>query len=157
MEEIYASQHWAPPNNPGPFILETRQNAVGSGTPPYNNGLPPVNIAFIYACYTGEDNAMAIGFLWPYYFYNATNQAELGWPLIFLRETRANRTSNAFWGALKDGLTAVEARQEAVDEYLGYHEEHPEYYLRCWGDFHARLNGVYTGSSYLPPTFWYDY
>jgi len=157
-ERIYPTVEHAPDENPdfGPFILDTRQAAVGSGTPPYNSGIPPINIAFIYSCCTGTYNDIAAALLWPYYFYSAVDQAKLGWR-IEAEIVKINVASTAFWGALADTLTAVQARQITVDEYLGYHEPNPESYLACWGDFYARLYGVYTGSNYLPPTIWYDY
>jgi hypothetical protein len=158
-ERIYPTEDRAPNNNNpdvSPFILDTRQAAVGAGIPPYNNGIPPINIAFLYSCCTGQDNDMAMAFLWPYYFYSAVDQAKLGWRIMADIE-KINVASTAFWEALAGTHTAVQARQITVDEYLGYHEPNPESFLACYGDFYARLYGVYTGSNYLPPTIWYDY
>lgn len=152
-EYIYAAQQYG---QPGPYILDTRINGVGTGSPPYNNGVPPVNIAFLYACCTGEYNSMANAFLWPYYHYNATDQAEAGWR-ITVGDIYANRTSTAFWGALADAKTAAQARQLAVNAYFGQRTTNPQNFLAVWGDFYARLYGVYTGSKYLPPEFWYYY
>jgi hypothetical protein len=157
-ERVYPSIDYAPDQNPafGPFILDTRQAAVGTGTPPYNSGIPPVNIAFVYSCGTGTYNVMANAFLWPYYFYSAVDQAMLGWA-IEAAINKINVASTAFWESLADTKTAVQARQITVDAYFGQEIEFPEQYMHLWGDFYARLYGVYTSSNYLPTTIWYDY
>lgn len=40
-----------------PSVLSYRQIDIGSGTPPFNSGNPPVTLAFNDACETGQDNA----------------------------------------------------------------------------------------------------
>jgi hypothetical protein len=63
-------------------VLPVRQNAVGTGFPPFNTGLPPVNLVLMDACLTGTDNSFSV-FLWPYYNAYDTNwcenQAVVGW------------------------------------------------------------------------------
>ena len=112
----------------------------------YNQGLPPVNIAFIDACWTGKDNAFADAFLYPFTDYQATDQAEIGWAI----ETAVGKTnvdSTAFWNALASGLTAKQARDKTVFVYLGKALAPGEtQILNCYGDFNATLQGAYTGT-----------
>jgi hypothetical protein len=63
-----------------PQVLSVGESAVGTGTPPRNSGSPPVTIAFVDACLTGQVNEFAAGFLWPYWTENGwcVDQAEVG-------------------------------------------------------------------------------
>ncbi len=138
-------------------VLEYRKLAVGSGTPPFNSGLPPVNLAFLDACLTGLDNAFADAFLWPYtnYFSNSytVDQAEVGWRICGLISATA-RDGQAFWGALAQGYTAHMARDMMVTAY--YSPMSPPSatsIVSVWGDYYTRLHTVYTSDD--TPSGWF--
>ncbi|MGQ9881305.1 MAG: hypothetical protein ACUVSV_10655, partial [Armatimonadota bacterium] len=144
-------------------ILPVRQSAVGSGYPPFNTGVPPMNVAFIEACLTGTDNSFSV-LLWPYYnAYNhnwCENQAYVGWRIKTLVDgTRAANTG--FWSALASGCTAHQARDALVYDYLAATGQqlapgqHPTDLVSVWGDYYARIWGVYTATDSFSPNFWY--
>lgn len=47
-------------------VYQKRVSAVGSGAPPFQSGIPPINLAFVDACDTGQDSAMGEAFLHPF-------------------------------------------------------------------------------------------
>lgn len=103
-------------------VLPVRQSAVGSGYPPFNTGIPPINVAFIDACLTGYDNGFSV-LLWPYYnAYNTNwceNQAWVGWS-VPVNVDKTYQCSYAFWSTLAVGGTTHEARDEMVQEQFDY-------------------------------------
>jgi hypothetical protein len=140
-------------------VLPVRQNAVGTGFPPFNTGLPPVNLVLMDACLTGTDNSFSV-FLWPYYNAYDTNwcenQAVVGWnELIFI--DRSQDRAEAFWGALSQGQTAHQARDQMVRQnyYPGRVPGEPRDHASVWGDYYTRLSGAYTGSDAYAPHFWW--
>ncbi|GIV15057.1 MAG: hypothetical protein KatS3mg022_0492 [Armatimonadota bacterium] len=140
-------------------VLPVRQAAVGTGYPPFNTGLPPINLVFIDACLTGTDNSFNV-FLWPYYNGYDTNwcenQAVVGWNIsVDSRKTQA--CAAAFWSGLADGLTAHQARNQMVEEYFSPEPVPGPWrdYASVWGDYYTRLSGAYTGSDVYAPHFWW--
>jgi len=141
-----------------------RQVAVGSGYPPFNSGTPPINLAFVDSCITGQENYFAEALLFPEYTaYNQNwceNQCEVGWRIEKLTVgTRA--ASEAFWGALAGGVTAHQARDAASRAYWYHTTGDPNYQsptqtLSVWGDYCTRLCGLYTYGDSVASGFWHD-
>lgn len=139
-----------------------RSGAVGTGYPPFNNGRPPVNLAFIDACLTGLTNEFAWALLVPYYSaYNQNwceNQCEVGWRLLTALDA-TSATGSAFWEALAGGATAHEARDKASDAYYDSIQEprqDPRATLSVWGDYYTWLYGLYTYGDSIASGFWHD-
>lgn len=82
------------------------------------------------------------------------NRAQLGWRIDSMFHW-TNKISTTFWNKLKDGVTAHEARDAAIDALrmdpilwnpsydIG---QDPRLYIACFGDYYTRLWGVYTGN-----------
>ena len=147
-----------PNGHPNDFpVLPVRQAANGTGLPPFNTGRPPVNLAFIMACYTGETNDLS-AFLYP--FGNAyvgtsefpENQAYCGYvggPAFHELRSQAE----VFFDKMALGFTAHQARNFAMEDY---YLQPPDVWLNVYGDFAMKLKGVYDGNAFGPPSLaWY--
>ncbi len=135
-------------------VFAAQSNAIGTGgLPPYNpSGVPPIWLEFNDACYTGQNNAFANAFLYPYanaYGGWCENQAQLGWSI----SKYTNQTyicGNVFWSYLQMGYTAHDARLQIPNVYLGGSwTGDPRDLVQCWGDWNMRLHGVYTNMTGL--------
>jgi len=131
-------------------ILYRRQLAIGSGTPPFNStGKPPIWLAFNDGCKTGNDNAFAEAYLWPYTTINGdwcANQAQCGWS-IYKTSNQTKPCMEVFWGYMADGWHADKARIELYDAYQGLNKPlDPRDLVHVYGDWNTRLHGVYTGT-----------
>ncbi len=140
-------------------VLPVRQNAVGTGYPPFNTGLPPINLVFIDACWTGMDHSFNV-FLYPYYSgYNTNwceNQALVGWNMS-VDADKTQACAAAFWSGIADGLTAHQSRDQMVAEYFSPDSVpgSPRDWANVWDDYYTRLSGAYTGSDIYAPHFWW--
>lgn len=157
-DEITPPEEWVLPGD----VQTVRSGAVGTGYPPFNNGRPPVNLAFIDACLTGLTNEFAWALLVPYYSaYNQNwceNQCEVGWRLLTALDA-TSATGSAFWEALAGGATAHEARDKASDAYYDSIQEprqDPRATLSVWGDYYTWLYGLYTYGDSIASGFWHD-
>ncbi len=132
-------------------VFEKETYAIGTGgLPPYNpNGVPPIWLEFNDACYTGQNNAFASAFLYPYanaYGGWCENQTQLGWSIAKYTDQTAV-CADAFWSLLLLGFTADEARVRIPMVYQnGSWTGDPRQLVQCWGDWNMRLHGVYTNS-----------
>lgn len=165
----------SPPQYPvDPFYINSgeclaaRQAAIGTGgLPPYNpSGKPPINIGFNDGCLTGLGNGFAEAYLWPYqnaYGMWTECQSQLGWSV--LKYSLATRPCmEEFWTNMQIGYTADEARVEAENRYYQWVMEHgieeklpgQRFLIHCYGDWYARLHGVYSGTDAdSPMANWY--
>lgn len=131
----------------------------GTGPPPFNTGWPPITLAFMDACCTGLNQAYSAALLYPY--GNAytglwqefpENQAQCGYRFKFkLKYTR--ECNSEFWGALADGFSVDYARREAHAAYSDGPKA-AEDFMSVWGDWKAKLTGVYDGED-DPSGSWY--
>ncbi len=156
-DEISTLDEWIYPAE----AYSVRGGAVGSGYPPFNTGSPPVNVAFLGACWTGPKNCWAWALLVPEYTaYNQNwceNQCEVGWRI---RNRAIAAISDAtFWSALSLGATAHQARDAASDAYwdaIGEPRKDPRETLSVWGDCYTRPWGLYTYGDTIASGFWHD-
>jgi hypothetical protein len=137
-------------------VRPVAQAKVGTGTPPFNDGGPPLNLVFLMACCCAATNSPAEAYLWPY--RNAyqppgspvEDKAAVGWDAPF--DLRAiSEVATRFYTYLLAGSTANQARDYADAWYqnspLSDAEEGLPANLVVWGDFHTRTSYLYTGSS----------
>lgn len=141
---------------------------IGTGVPPHNStGKPPVNLAFIDACWTGRNNEFAEGLLWPYVAHTTPgvcacgsyveNQSQVGYRIQF-EGLNSYTCMNAYWECLKTGATVWEARNILYDEYIDFLNDpgSPEALQAIWGDFCTRVHAVYNFSFSGPiPGSWF--
>lgn len=147
-----------PTGRPNEFpVLPVRQAANGTGLPPFNTGRPPVNLAFIMACHTGETNDLS-AFLYP--FGNAyvgtsefsEDQAYCGY-VGGPAGSQLRSQVEVFFDALTVGYTCHLARNLAMD---AYYVQPPDIWLNVYGDFAMKLKGVYDGNPDAPASLaWY--
>jgi hypothetical protein len=144
-------------------VHPVRSGAVGTGYPPFNTGSPPINVAFLGACWTGLKNFWAWALLVPEYTaYNQNwceNQCEVGWRIT--NRAIGALSDGSFWAALTGGVTAHEARDAASNAYwyvIGENPQNhaPEDTISVWGDYYTRLEGLYTGGDHFAAGIWHD-
>lgn len=138
----------APQSSSGGSVQSSRQQAMGSGLPPFNSsGLPPIWLAFNDACITGRTNAYAEAYLWPYqnaYGGWCENQASCGWT-IYKSTNQTKACIEVFWSAMASGWDTDTARVRLYFSYQGDDKPTNERALvHVYGDFCTRLHGVYT-------------
>lgn len=144
-------------------VLPVRQSANGSSStylPPYNDGEPPVNLAFIQACSTSGDNHLAEGFLWPYgNVYSGVsdfpeNQALVGYGSKVYFYQLVDLVETFFITLIDNGATVFESRvvvEDLIDE-AGFDDPN----MIIWGDQAMKAKGVYTGNIHtVDATTWF--
>jgi len=144
-------------------VLYHRQLSIGSQYPPFNStAKPPITLAFCDGCLSGNDNAFAEGFLWPYANYYGgwcEDQSQLGWSISKWSHCTLD-CQVVFWNALKEGYTVHQARLELFDRFVEWEDENipdvqqvnptnPVGLVHIYGDYYTRLHGVYSESSLL--------
>jgi hypothetical protein len=155
---------------PGDSIYSRRVLANGSGLPFKNStGHPPIWFAWNDACWTGNDNAFAEGYLYPYYTQGGAwceNQSQMGWS-IASPIAMAKPGAETVWDHFQTGYTADESRLQLYIRYRQWCCDNGEPVppvgstaaratIRLFGDFYTRLHGVYTGTDADSPMgAWY--
>lgn len=134
-------------------LLDYRVAANGTGLPPFNStAKPPINLAYFDCCSAGVTNEFAEATLYPYGnvyagMYSSENQSSVGYA-ITVSASQARNVAEAFWQRLEDRYTVTEARYQAYDAYQGGNKPgNATEFMHVWGDFYARLKGVYSGST----------
>jgi hypothetical protein len=144
-----------PNGQPSQFpVLPERQSANGTGLPPFNTGRPPVNLAFLMACKTGETSDHS-AFLYPW------GNAYTGAPSDFPEDQaycgfvegpyfdQLRVLAETFFNALAAGYTVHRARNMAM---LAYSPQPPNCSLNVYGDLAMKLKGVYDGNHLAAPS-----
>lgn len=138
-----------------------REQANGTGLPPFNTGTPPINLAFLKYCHSGDANDFAEAFLYPggnaYTGYSSfpEDQSLCGYA-VSVDTTDSEPVASVFFDALYSGYTVHQSRIALYYSCGTDNANVYEGYLRVYGDFHTRLKGVYTGLSETNPvTAWW--
>lgn len=147
-------------------VIESVQYSVGSDNlPPYNaSARPNIRLAFNDGCLTGNDNAFAEAYLWPYadhYGGWTTNQSQCGWTISKYSDA-TKPCAEAFWHKLRDRYTVDQARIELYSAYVLWcinnnatpnYPSDPRDLVHVFGDYYTRLKGVYSNTSSDSPQY----
>ncbi len=135
------------PGSPFPDMLTASQSKVGTGTPPFQNGLPPTWISYIDACSVSNNNQFAEATLWPYLNYYGgwtENQATIGWNGDSAWYSKSHHAIEMYHMMLLDRLDVDVARNDGGStprvSYLGTMVVHGDYFARLKGAYYPFVN-----------------
>lgn len=161
----------ASPSNASPSDfgwLQHRTFNNGFGLPPFNTWQCPVNFADLEVCHAGDQLAFET-ILFPYsdaYGHYEENQAVWAYTCFMKGATTESLTEDLYGlfqqnktvgQVMLDILPLRQGKADASDDGGQTYRDLALPDLGIVGDLHARLKGVYTGSTYLPsaPNSWF--